>query len=84
LLAVRIHTLEKIPSPVQQGYRYHRHFEVGGRANRVAGEHTKPSGIGRHPGLKADLHGKIGNERRNKIRHGDRLPLLPLVHENHD
>ena len=40
LLAVCIQTLKKVPSPVQQGHRHHRHFKVGGRANRVAGEHT--------------------------------------------
>ncbi len=84
LLPVRIQPLEKVPSAVQQRHRHHRHFQIRSRANRVAGEHTKPSRIGRHPGLKADLHGKVGNERRNKIRHGDFLPLLPLFRENHD
>ena len=59
LLTVRIQPLKKVPSAVQQGDRHHRHFEIRSRANRVAGEHTKPSRIGRHPGLKADLHGKI-------------------------
>ena len=62
LLTVGIQTLKKVPAPVQQGHRHHRHFEVRGRANRVAGEHTKPSRIGRHPGLKADLHGKVRDE----------------------
>ena len=63
LPALRIQPLKKIPSPVQQGHRHHRHVEIRSRANRVAGEHTKPSRIGRHPGLKADLHGKIRDER---------------------
>jgi hypothetical protein len=64
LPTLRIQTLEKVPSPVQQGHSHHRHVEIRSRANRVAGEHTKPSRIGRHPGLKSDLHGKVCDERR--------------------
>ena len=63
LPALRIQSLKKVPTPVQQGHRHHRHIEIRSRANRVAGEHTEPSRIGRHPGLKADLHGKIGDAR---------------------
>jgi hypothetical protein len=49
LPAVRVHTLKKVPAPVQQGHSHHRHIQIRSRANRVACEHTKTSRIGRHP-----------------------------------
>ena len=63
LQTVPIQPLKEVPAAVQQGHRHHRHVEIRSRANRVAGEHTKPARIGRHPGLKPDLHGKIRDAR---------------------
>ena len=63
LMTLHVQALKKISSPVQQRHRRHRHIEIRSRANRVAGEHTEPSRIGRHPGLQADLHGEVCDER---------------------
>ncbi len=63
LPALAIETLIEVAASVQQCDADHRHAQVGGGANGVAGQHTQAARVRRHQRIQADLHRKIGNQR---------------------
>jgi hypothetical protein len=61
LPAAGVEPLMEVTFAVQERYRDHRQFHVGGRANRVAGEDAESAAVGRHCRIQGDLHREIGD-----------------------
>jgi hypothetical protein len=84
-----VEPLTKIALPVEQRYPDDTDAEVGGRPERVTGEHAKTAGISRHLGPETDFHREIGDERH--VGHAEaRLHAIPTfdllfpIHQLHD
>jgi hypothetical protein len=76
LLARGVQVLLEIALPVQQRHGDQRHADVGGRAQRVAGQHAEPTAVGGDRLLEADLHREV---RDGGSRGGQRHLVLMLV-----
>jgi hypothetical protein len=63
--ALPVQPLVEVAAPVQQGHRDHRHGEVGGRAERIAGEDAEAPGVRGHGEFEGDLHGEVGDPCRD-------------------
>ena len=54
--------LDEVAAAVEEADGDHRHAELGGGLQVVAGEDAQPARVDREPGLEAELHAEVRDE----------------------